>query len=60
MNFYISVKGKINENVINEYSFELLELWKNEYYEKSISSLQERIYKQEMEKIGRASCRERV
>lgn len=48
MNFYISIKGKINENIINEYSFELLELWKNEYYEKSISSLQERIYKQEI------------
>ena len=56
MNFYISIKGKINENIINEYSFELLELWKNEYYEKSISSLQERIYKQEIKNDTITTC----
>lgn len=50
MNFYVSVKGKIKDDLINKYSFELLELWENEFYQNSINSLQERIYEQKIEK----------
>ena len=49
INFYIEIKGRLNDELINKYVFELLDLWQNDYYQQSLNSLSMRSYKQTIE-----------
>lgn len=44
INFLMDSKGKVNDEIINNYIFNILKLWNEEYYEKMHSLLQVRKY----------------
>lgn len=49
VNFLIEVKKKINDNTINNFIFEILEIWNIKYYEKMHSLLQVHTYETRIE-----------
>ena len=50
INFLISVKSNSNSEIINRYIFNILKLWKEEYFEKAKASLQKFEYTTTIEK----------